>query len=137
MEVNIGVYKGNYERGINMERRKELLNQYKEIKPEAGVFGIKNLKNNKIYISSTRNLKTLNGQRFTLETSSHKCMALQKEWTEFGSDNFVFEVLEILKVEENEYFNIHEALKKLEAKWLLDLKPYGERGYNKEKVKSS
>ena len=29
--------------------------------------------------------------------------------------------------------NIQEALKKLEAKWLDKLQPYGEKGYNRKK----
>lgn len=52
-----------------MNRKKELKQQYKEIPIEAGVFQIKNTVNNKIFIASTRNFKTLNGPKFSLETN--------------------------------------------------------------------
>jgi hypothetical protein len=55
---------------------------------------------------------------------------LQQEWREFGAEAFVFEVLEVLEKKEDGYFDIKDALKKLEAEWVERLQPFGERGYN-------
>jgi len=44
-----------------MDRKKELKLKYKETKPQAGVYQIKNTRNQKIFVGSTMNLKTLNG----------------------------------------------------------------------------
>jgi hypothetical protein len=100
----------------NMDRRKELIQQYKEMKTEAGVYQIKNTKNQKVLVVSTPNLKTMNGKPMMLCGGGHKNKKLQEEWDKFGEETFVFEVLEVLK--------------ELEKKWLEKLQPYGERGYN-------
>jgi hypothetical protein len=44
-------------------------------------------------------------------------------------------VLEVLKKKEDGFFDAKDSLKKLEAKWLDQLQPFGERGYN-EQVRS-
>ncbi|MED0675927.1 DUF2087 domain-containing protein [Aneurinibacillus thermoaerophilus] len=117
----------------HMERKKELKRLYKEWKPQAGVYQIKNTKNQKIFIDSTMNLKTINGKKFALNLGGHVNKSLQEDWNRFGEEAFVFEVLETLKVKENGYFNAKDALKKLKQKWLDTLQPYGERGYNQKK----
>ncbi len=116
-----------------VNRRDELKQQYKETKTEAGVYQIKNIKNDKIFIGSTMNLKTINGKRFELRLGSHKNQMLQKDWNEFGEEAFVFEVLETLKIKEDGYFDAKYELEKLEEKWIDRLQPFGERGYNRAK----
>lgn len=110
--------------------RKELIRLYKEMKPEAGVYQIKNTKNQKVFVTSTVNLKTMNGKRMMLDGGSHKNKKLQEEWNKFGGEAFLLEVLEILKEKEDGYFDKTGELKKLENKWLEKLQPYGEAGYN-------
>ncbi len=133
MEVSIGLEnKENKEENI-MDRKKELKHQYKEIPIEAGVYQIKNEKNNKIFIGSTRNFKNLNGKKFMLETNGFvPNKQLQKEWNEFGKDAFTFTILEKLKKKDEPYFNEKEALALLEEKWLEQTQPYGENGYHKK-----
>jgi len=113
-----------------MDRKKELKEQYRETKIIGGVYQIKNTVNQKIFVESTMNLKTINGKRFQLEMGSHRNKKLQKEWQEFGEEAFAFEVLEILEKKENDFLDPKDALKKLEEKWLDQLQPFGERGYN-------
>lgn len=113
-----------------MDRKKELKEQYKEMKTEAGVYQIKNTKNQKVLVVATPNLKTMNGRRMELQAGGHKNKQLQEEWKQFGEEAFVFEVLGILKEKEEGYFDKKEELKKLEEKWLEKLQPYGERGYH-------
>lgn len=110
--------------------RKELKRLAKETKTEAGVYQIKNTRNGKLFIASTPNLKTINGQQFTLEMGSHMNRALQQDWDTFGKDAFTFDVLEILEQPETGYFDQKDALKKLLSKWQDQLQPFGERGYN-------
>lgn len=114
----------------NMERKKELKQLYKETVIEAGVYQIKNTVNQKIFIGSTRNLKTLQGKKFELEMGTSTNRKLQKEWNQFGKDAFMFETLEVLKKKETGYFDEKNELRKLEEMWLNKLQPYGERGYN-------
>jgi len=102
---------------------------------EAGVFQIRNLRNGKVFVEATRNLKTMNGQKFQLEMGSHRNRRLQREWQEYGPDAFAFEVLEVLKPPEERVpaFALDDALGKLRTKWLERIQPYGDRGYNEQK----
>ncbi|HZH59485.1 MAG TPA: GIY-YIG nuclease family protein [Metabacillus sp.] len=114
-----------------MDRKKELKQQFKETLVEAGVYQIKNEKNNKVFIGSTRNLKSLNGKKFMLETNGFTPnKQLQNEWNQFGKEAFTFTILEKLKKKDDPYFNEKEALALLEEKWLEKVQPYGENGYH-------
>ncbi|MCM3216498.1 GIY-YIG nuclease family protein [Niallia taxi] len=115
-----------------MDRKKELKQLYKETPIEAGIYLIKNTENGKLFVGSTRNLKTLNGVKFSLENGGHMNKQLVAEWKQFGKDTFTFEVLEVLKKKDDPYFNEKEELGKLEEKWLEELQPFGGRGYNKQ-----
>ena len=115
---------------MNEDRKKLLKEQYKEIKVDAGVYQIKNIQNQKIFISSTRNLKTLNGKLFMLKNGSFINHKLDQDLKLFGAEAFVIEVLEVLPRPDQGYFDEKDALKKLEAKWLSQLQPFGEHGYN-------
>lgn len=118
-----------------MNRKKELKQIYKETLIEGGVFQIKNNQNGKLFIGSTRNFKTLNGLKFSLEadTASPTNKELQEDWSRYGSSAFSIDILETLKKKNNPYFNEKEALQELECKWLDQFQPYEERGYNKKK----
>ncbi len=118
-----------------MDRKKELKLQYKETPIKAGVYQIKNNQNGKLFIGSTRNFKTLNGLKFSLEagTAAPTNKALQKDWSHYGANAFSIDILETLKKKDDPYFNEKEALQELENKWLEQLQPYEGRGYNKNK----
>ncbi len=117
-----------------MNRRKELQEFYKEIKTQAGLYQIKNAKNQKLFIESTPNLKSINGKKMALNMGNHMNKLLQSEWKEYGEAAFEVEVLEVLKEKKDVYFNVKEELKKMEQKWLDKLQPYGEHGYHQEKM---
>jgi hypothetical protein len=66
-----------------------------------------------------------------LEINGHTNKILQKEWNEFGANKFVFEILEVVKVNDDDpNFNLDDELTLLEQIWLEKLQPFGERGYN-------
>lgn len=122
---------GIQEEEKHVDRKKELKEQAKDVKIVAGIYQIRNTSNQKVFIESTRNFKTMNGKQFQLEMGSHPNKNLQQEWKEFGKEAFQFEVLETLEKKEGVYFDEKDALKKLEEKWLDKLQPFGERGYHK------
>lgn len=110
--------------------RKELIQQYKEINIEAGVYQIKNTVNQKVFIDVTPNLKSLNGRLMMLQMGTHHNKLLQSEWNQYGVQAFVMEPLEVLKPIENQFVEIKDELKKLKEIWVEKLQPYGESGYH-------
>ncbi|MFY9216784.1 MAG: GIY-YIG nuclease family protein [Tepidanaerobacteraceae bacterium] len=115
---------------IDKKRRKELLEQYKQIKTYIGIIQIKNNVNGKIFIDTCSNLKnrwfTL---KWNLDMGRHPNSKLQKDWNELGQDAFAYEVLE--KKEADKVDDIRWELKKMKNNWLEKLQPYEDRGYNK------
>lgn len=117
-----------------MKSVQDLKREYKERKKPAGVFMVKNTVNNKILLGSSLNLEgPLNSHKFMLTIGKHRNEALQKEWNEFGTDKFVFEILEVVKLKDDPDFNLSDELTLLEEIWIEKLQPFGERGYNTEK----
>lgn len=86
-----------------MDRRKELKEQYKQMKPQMGIFIIRSKINNKCYIQTTQDLRgVLNSTKIRLETGMHPNRELQKEWNDFGFENFTIEILENLEYDKDE-----------------------------------
>ncbi|MDD3269273.1 MAG: GIY-YIG nuclease family protein [Syntrophomonadaceae bacterium] len=111
-------------------RRKELLEEYKQLKTYMGVIQVINNASDKIYIVAYPNLKnrwlTISAQ---LIEGKHANSQLQKDWKELGPEAFSYEVLE--EKEANEVTDMRWELKQMEKSWLEKLQPYGDRGYNK------
>jgi len=115
----------------NKKTRKELQREYKERVKPSGVYQVKNLTNGKVLLGSSINLEgLLNRNRFTLRTNSHPNKELQKDWNELTPDQFLFEILEVVQVQDDPNFNLKDELTLLEQIWLEKLQPFGERGYN-------
>ena len=86
-----------------MDRKKELKMQYKQMKPQMGVFIVRSKFNNKYYIEGTQDLRgTMNGTRFKLDAGGHPNKELQQEWAEHGAGSFTVEVLENLEYDKDE-----------------------------------
>ena len=116
-----------------MRSKKEIKESYKEMKFQIGVYQIRNISNNKIFVGCSTNLNAIwNRQKFQLNFGSHPNTALQKEWNETGHDNFVFEILSEIKQEEDKQINYQKEVKLLEAMFIDELKPFGDQGYNEE-----
>ena len=115
----------------SVKSRQDIKREYKERQAQAGVFWIKNTVNEKILLGSSLNLHgPLNRHKFILHFGKHDNAVLQKEWNEYGSDKFVFEVLETVKVKDEPNFNLEDELTLLEMICLEKLQPFGEKGYN-------
>jgi hypothetical protein len=115
---------------MQADRKKELKQQYQQVEVQAGVYQIRNTLNQKVLVASTRNLKTLNGKQFQLNNNSFINRQLQDEWNRYGAEAFVIEVLEVLPKKQEGFFDEKGELKKLEEKWIAQIQPFGERGYN-------
>jgi DNA-binding HxlR family transcriptional regulator len=113
-----------------MRTRAEIKREYKETPKIAGVFKIENKANGKVLLGSSLNLHgPLNRYKFELQTGVHAHQELQEDWTKYGPENFVFDIVETVKVKDDPNFNILDELTLLEQVWLEKLQPYGEKGY--------
>lgn len=111
-----------------MDRRAELKRLYREAKPEAGVYQIRNVRNGKVLIESTPNLKTITGRRIELQRGGHPNARLRADLQELGPDAFVVEVLQVVELKDCAF--PRDALKELQAIWVDRLQPFGARGYH-------
>ena len=105
-----------------MKSHKELRDAYKQMKFPMGVFQIKNVSNNRVFIdSSTDMLSKWNRHKTELRFGGHRNKALQKDWKEYGEGNFVFEILTELKPSEGQNGSFARELKLLETLILEEL----------------
>lgn len=87
---------------MDKNRKRELTQQYKQMKPPMGTFIIRSNVNNKCYVQATKDLRgVINGTKARLNAGMHPYLELQKEWNEFGPDAFTIEILENLEYEED------------------------------------
>lgn len=115
-----------------MDRKKELKEQYKNMKPDMGVLMVKNKQNNKCYVEGTQNLKAkLNRIRFSLEFGSCPVRELQEEWKAYGEESFTLDILEQLEYDDDESkTDYSEELAILEMIWKDKLSKQGMAIYN-------
>ena len=115
---------------MDKQKRKELLEAYKEVKTYMGAIRITNTANGKIYIDAYPNLKnkwlTIQSQ---LDAGRFANAGLQRDWKTYGPDAFAYEVLE--QKDAGEIKDMRWEKKQLEKRWLERLQPYGDSGYHK------
>ena len=89
-----------------------------------GIYQIRNLVNNKIYIGSTEDLFYRLGRHLShLNRKKHENSYLQRAWSKYGQDNFVFEILQF----EEDKVNLRES----EQRYLDETRCYERSiGYN-------
>jgi hypothetical protein len=67
-----------------------------------GIFIVRSKVNNKCYLHATQDLRgVMNGAKVRLDGGSHPNRELQKEWSEFGPENFTIEILENLEYDKD------------------------------------
>ncbi|HHV44985.1 MAG TPA: GIY-YIG nuclease family protein [Firmicutes bacterium] len=85
------------------DRRKELKEQYRQMKPEMGIFLIRSRRESVGYLEATQNLKsTINSTVFKLNFGNHPNKKLQELWKKEGEAGFTIEVLETLPYDKDE-----------------------------------
>ncbi len=105
-----------------MTSHKELKYQYKQTRMDMGVYQIKNIRNGKLIIGSSSNIRAImNRNRFVLKYGAHKNRELQNDWNEFGEGGFSMEVMELLEQNEEIESDYSDELAALEEKWLKRL----------------
>lgn len=86
-----------------MDRKKELKEQYKQMKSEMGIFAVHTKDGEKYFLETTQNLKgKINSTRFQLQHGSHPNKTMQTEWNQRGEEEFVIEILEQLEYDKDD-----------------------------------
>lgn len=115
--------------------KKELKRGYRERARAMGVFAIRNMVDEKVFVGVGMDLQgIMNRHRFELEMGGHRNQRLQADWNELGAERFAFEILDQLEPGQIGEAELRGELKFLEELWLEKLQPYGERGYNEPKL---
>jgi len=120
---------------MDKQRRKELREQFKQIKTYMGVYKITNTVNGKIFIGSSPNLKNRWATiKWQLDMGMHVNSQLQQDWKELGEGAFVYEIIE--KKDADKSLDARWEVKQMEKEWVEKLQPYGDNGYNRQKVRN-
>jgi len=70
-------------------------------KKDCGIYYIKNLKNNKVYIGASTDIRQrINGHLYDLRKGIHGNSYLQEDWDKYCFHDFKFEIIEICKKED-------------------------------------
>lgn len=106
---------------MDAKRKKQLMEEYKNRRPEMGVISFKCKKTGEAFLgASTDTRADFNSNRAKLDFNSHPNKYMQKLWNEYGGINgFEFSVIEILKYE-NPNDNHREELEELREICLAD-----------------
>ena len=108
-------------------RRKQLTSEYKQARPEAGVYRIVNSGNGKVLLGSSPNLPSVRSKmEFGKSTGSPGVFGytIAPDIRRFGIDAFSLEILEVLEVRpEMTQAEILADLKTLEELWREKIDP--------------
>lgn len=84
-----------------------------------GIYEIRNLVNNKVYIGSSINVKArLYEHSRLLNIGKHENKHLQRAWNKYGKDNFKFQILEKICFKKQKSFTVRN-LRDLETNYIL------------------
>jgi hypothetical protein len=102
--------------------RREAVRQYKERKVPLGIFSIRCIPTDEVWVGASRNL---DGQRnssfFGLKLGSHRNRQMQAAWNGHGESAFEFAVVELLEDEELGPVGRDTWLKERERHWRSEL----------------
>ena len=115
--------------------KKRLKKEYRETPRPMGVFLIRNMTNDMVFLGAGLDLVgAMNRHKFQLTNGIHPNSRLQGDWNEFDGSNFAFEILDQITPQDDPNFDSRAELEFMEKLWLQELQPFGERGYNQRKL---
>jgi len=106
--------------------RSTIKRAYKLARQPMGVYGIRNSRDDKVFVGCSANLPArINRHRTELKFGTHRNRELQKMWNSYGESTFDFEILEELDHRENAQANPEEELPILTLIWVEKLEKTG------------
>jgi hypothetical protein len=114
-----------------MKTKKEIRDEYKSMKFRVGIFQIKNIKDDRIFLKATSDLdRAFNSDLFQLKAGMHSNQQLQRDWNNLGTENFEFKIFDELKIKDTEApTDINQELNELLEMHLTELKSNGQHLY--------
>ena len=107
--------------------KSEMKRAYKQAKRPMGVYRIRNLHNDKVFIGFATDLPArFNRHKAELKFGNHRNRELQEIWNSFGESAFEFEILDVLDHEKNTQASPDEELHVLADMWIQKLKKVGD-----------
>lgn len=104
---------------MNKDRKREIINEYKQKKTKGGVYKITNTANGKYMLKAEMDLQSFQN-RFNFSMRMNTCLhpKMQKDFNEYGAEAFILEFLEeVEKKEEESVMGFRDRLKRLEETW--------------------
>ena len=113
--------------------RKAIRRDYKDSYRPMGVYRVLNSRDGRMFVGASVNLPAIfNRLRMQLRSNGYlEHPELQQDWNALGEDAFDFEVLAELEAPEAPGQDVSDDLAVLVSLWLDELKPWGDRGYNR------
>lgn len=85
---------------MDMKRKKEILENYKNRHPEMGVISYECKETGEIFLGISKDTKAdFNSINVKLETNWHPNKRLQELWNQYGKESFELSVVRVLKYE--------------------------------------
>lgn len=98
---------------MDMQRKKQLLEEYKNRKPEMGIISLHSAATGETFLGISKDTRAdFNSNRFKLAANWHPNKRLQELWNQYGENNFELSVIQVLKYEDPRADHTEE-LKKL------------------------
>ncbi len=116
---------------LKLKRRKELQEQYRHRRPQAGVLGVLSPDGMRYLVRASADVQALvRRERFQLDLGSHPCKPLQQAWNAVEGQGFRIEVLrELERKEDDDGQDVQEELDILKMLVEQDLLAQGKQPY--------
>lgn len=113
--------------------KKQIIKDYKLQKQPTGIYAVHNLKDNKMFIGTSKNLPAVIRRfDFTLKMGSFPFDDLINDYKRLGEKHFEIKVLDELEIKDETEQEIDRELKTLEEMWIDKLSKEGVGFYNKK-----
>ena len=110
--------------------KRVLQRKYKLTPTYYGVIQITNERNHKIWIDTVSNLHNRWAfYQLNLNKNFYRSNPLQTDWNQQTAADFSYQIL--WQKEATDVTNMRTTLKALKTKWLHDLQPFDDHGYNR------
>jgi hypothetical protein len=105
--------------GIDKDKKREIISEYKQRKTTGGVYKVTNTANGRYMLKAEVDLQSFQN-RYNFNQSMKGCLhtKMRKDFDEFGSEVFILEFLEeVEKKEDESTMGFRDRLKRMEEAW--------------------